>query len=87
MTINFLFYLMLAIYVSSFSNISYLSNIEYWSQKRIQRVNIHSIKLDVYAVKQSVQSYSFNWEHQKTGKKLNSGTKLDPYPIHSGERT
>ena len=36
------------IYVTSFSIISYCINSEYWTQKRTQNGNIHSIILDVY---------------------------------------
>ena len=46
-----------------FLSISYLSNNEYWSQTRILIGNIHSIKLDVYAEKQSATIPSFIFEN------------------------
>ena len=46
--------------VTSFSNISYKSNSEYWSQKQTQSWNIHSIILDVYVGWQSAQLSSFH---------------------------
>ena len=41
-----------------FRSILYWKNSEYWSQKRNQSGNIHSIEIDVYALKQSVQKLS-----------------------------
>ena len=52
-----------------FLRISYWSNSEYWSQKCTLNGNIHSTKLDVYAVKQSAQiSYLFYPKTSKVGK-------------------
>ena len=49
------------IYMSpAFQNFIYWSNSEYWSQKRIQNGSIHSIILDVHALKQSALDLSFN---------------------------
>ena len=42
-----------------FLSISYWSNSEFWSQKRIQNGNIHSIKLDVYAESRVSQIFLF----------------------------
>ena len=39
-----------------FLSIWYWSNIEYWTRTSKQNDNIHSIKLDVYAMKQSAQN-------------------------------
>ena len=36
----------MGVFVTSFSSISYCSNIEYWSQKQAQSGNIHSIIFD-----------------------------------------
>ena len=46
-------------YMSPVSQFTYWSNSEYWSQKGTQNGNIHSMKLNVYAVKQSVSHLSF----------------------------
>ena len=48
-----------------FLSISYWSNIEYLSQKRTQNGNIHTTKLDVYAVQQSVSNLSFMLSQHK----------------------
>ena len=42
--------------VTSFSSIPYWRNSEYWTQKRTQSGNIHSIILDVHVAKQSAQN-------------------------------
>ena len=42
-----------------FLSISYWSNSEFWSETCIQNGNIHSIKLDVYAEKQSATKFLF----------------------------
>ena len=53
-----------------FLSILYWSSSEYWSQTSNQNNSIHSIKLDVYAVKQSVQDLSFISSQNKQGEKL-----------------
>ena len=45
-------------------------NSEYWSQKRTQSGNIHSIILDVHAVKQSMLKLSFQSSQYKLDKNL-----------------
>ena len=52
-----------------FLRISYWSNSEHWSQKRTQSGNIHSTKLDVYAVKQSALNISLIISQHKQGRK------------------
>ena len=55
--------------VTRFSSIKYWSNNEYWTQKCTQSGHIHSIKLDVYAEKQSASNLSFVSSQHKQGRK------------------
>ena len=66
-----------------FLSISYWSNSEYWTQKCTQNGKIHSIKLDVYAVKQSASNLSFISSQHKQGRKYHINTMLCPIVINS----
>ena len=69
-----------------FLSISYLSNSEYWSQTRILIGNIHSIKLDVYAEKQSVTIPSFIFGNLGSIKNSVNEVKT-PYPHSNSKQT
>ena len=66
------------------SLVSHQSNSEYWSQKRIQSGSIHSIKLDVYAVKQSALDLSFNSPQHRQGKKYYA-LASSPFTTHQNQ--
>ena len=75
-----------------FLSILYWSNSESWSQKRIQYGNIHFIKLDVYADKQSASNPSFISSQHKQGRRCNALassplTTLQNLNNTNGERT
>ena len=56
--------------LSSFDPFSaHRTDTEYWSQKRTQNDNIHSMKLDVYVVEQSMSNLSFILSQHKHGRK------------------
>ena len=56
--------------LSSFDPFSaHRTDTEYWSQKRTQNDNIHSMEFDVYAVRQSATNLSFILSQRKQGRK------------------
>ena len=68
------------IYVTSFSSIPYCSNSEYWSQKRAQSGNIHSLIFYVRGGWQSAQ-LSFDYQCLYLGNKIGYFSVPIPLPI------